>query len=171
MGPRVIGPPQSLVFHIPNFRSHAKAWESVSPRGHATMWVSVSPTRGATPKRGSPYPPLQGPPQSLAVRILHSRGGIQTPTLCSGPASGGYGLPRFGMAPRVGDIDSHALVWPLKLGIRTPMLWRGPSSAGYGLPRFGVAPRAWGTHSHASAWPLKFGIRTPMLWCGPLSWG
>ena len=34
----------------------------------------------------------------------------------------------FGVAPRVGDKDSHALVWPLELGLRTPMLRCGPSS-------------------------------------------
>ena len=83
--------------------------------------------------------------------------------------SWGYGLPRFGVAlgvgdmdsPRFGvelaveDMDSHALAWPLELGIWTPhalvwnlelriwtpTLWRGPLSWGYGLPHFGMAPR------------------------------
>ena len=27
-------------------------------------------------------------------------------------------FPRFGVAPRVGDTDSHALAWPLELGMR-----------------------------------------------------
>ena len=37
-------------------------------------WESVSPTRGAAPKRGSPYPQLKGPCQSAGVRIPNSRG-------------------------------------------------------------------------------------------------
>ena len=37
-----------------------------------------------------------------------------------------FSLPRFGVAPWVGDTDSHAL--------------RGPLSWGSGLPRFGVPP-------------------------------
>ena len=40
------------------------------------------------------------------------------------PSSWGYVLPRFGVAPRVGDTDSQASVWPLELGIRTPMKMR-----------------------------------------------
>ena len=56
-----------------------------------------------------------------------------TPTLCPP-------LWWSGVAPRVGDTDSHAFAWPLELGIWTPTLWRGPLSWGYGLPRFGVAP-------------------------------
>ena len=62
------------------------------------------------------------------------------PTLWRGPSSWGYGLPRFCVAPRVGDKDSHAFAWPLELGLRTPTLLRGPSSWGYGLRRFCVAP-------------------------------
>ena len=38
------------------------------------MWESISPTRGAIPKRGSPYPQLEGPRQSVGVRIPNSRG-------------------------------------------------------------------------------------------------
>ena len=48
--------------HIPNSRGHAKAWESISP------------TREAMPKRGSPYPQLKGPRQSVGVQIPNSRG-------------------------------------------------------------------------------------------------
>ena len=47
---------------IPNSRGHTKAWESVSP------------TQGATQKRGSPYPQLKGPHQSVGVCIPNSRG-------------------------------------------------------------------------------------------------
>ena len=78
------------------------------------------------------------------------------------PSSWGYGLPRFGVAPRVGDMDSHALAWP--------------SSWGYGLPCFGVAlesriwtpmlwrgPRVEDMDSHALAWPLELGIWTLAL--------
>ena len=43
------------------------------------------------------------------------------------------------VAHGVGDMDSHASVWPLELGLWTPMLRCGPSSWEYGLPRFGVA--------------------------------
>ena len=35
---------------------------------------SVSPTQGATPKCGGPYPQLEGPHQSVGVRIPYSRG-------------------------------------------------------------------------------------------------
>ena len=66
--------------------------------------------------------------------------GIWTPTLRYGPWSWGYGLPRFGVASRVGDMDHHASLWPLELGLWTPMLWCGLWSWGYGLPCFGVAP-------------------------------
>ena len=48
--------------------------------------------------------------------------GIWTPALWRGPPSWGYGLLRFGVAPRVGDTDSCALAAPLELGIRTPVL-------------------------------------------------
>ena len=48
--------------------------------------------------------------------------GIETheSTKMCGPSSWGYGLPHFDVAPRVGDMDSHASVWPLELGIWTP---------------------------------------------------
>ena len=49
--------------------------------------------------------------------------------------------PQSCVAPRVGDMDSRASVWPLELGIWTPTLRCGPSSWGYGLPRFSVAPQ------------------------------
>ena len=117
---------------------------------HALAW----PNRGATPKRGSPYPQLEGPRQSVGVRIPHSRGHPKAYPPLEGR-----------------DTDSHALVWPLELGIQTPTLWCGPSSWGYRLPHFGVAPQVGDTDSHALVWPLKCGIRTPTHWCGPLSWG
>ena len=44
--------------------------------------------------------------------------GIWTPTHRCGPTSWGYGLPCFGVNPRVGDMDSYASVWPLELGRR-----------------------------------------------------
>ena len=40
------------------------------------------------------------------------------PTLWRGPSSWGYGLPRFGVAPWVGDTDSHALARPLEFRIQ-----------------------------------------------------
>ena len=129
---------------IPNPRGHAKAWESISPtpgatpkrgspypqlegphrslgvripnsRGHAKAWESVSPTRGATPKHGSQYPQLEGPRKSVKVGIPNLwcgtlQLGIGTPTLLCSPSSLGYRLPRFGVAPQVGDTDSHASV-------------------------------------------------------------
>ena len=39
-----------------------------------------------------------------------------TPMPRGGPSGWGDGLPRFGMASRVGVINTHASVWPLKLG-------------------------------------------------------
>ena len=43
-------------------------------RGHTKAWESITPTRGATPKRGSLYPQLKGPHQSVGVHHPHSRG-------------------------------------------------------------------------------------------------
>ena len=37
-------------------------------------WVEVSYTRGANPKRGSPYSQPQGPDYSMKVLILNTRG-------------------------------------------------------------------------------------------------
>ena len=53
-----------------------------------------------------------------------------TPKLRCGPSSWGYGLPRFCVAPQVGDTDSHTFPWPVELGIRTPTLLRGPVELG-----------------------------------------
>ena len=89
--------------------------------------------------------------------------GMWTPKLWCGPSRWGYGLPHFGLASGVEDMDSQALVWPLNLGIWSPRLWCGPSSWGYGtlrircgpsswgygLPRFGVAPRVGDVDFHA----------------------
>ena len=61
----------------------------------------------------------------------------------------GIRLPRFGVAPRVGDMDSHTLAWP--------------SNWGYGLPHFGMSSRVGHTDSHTLAWPLDLGIRSPAL--------
>ena len=100
--------------------------------------------------------------------------GIWTPALQCGLLSWGYELPRFGMAPRVGLMDSHALVLPLEFWMWTPTLLCGlrvVDTVGYGLPRFGVAPRLGVMNSHSLVWPLEFWIRTPMLRCGPSSWG
>ena len=66
--------------------------------------------------------------------------GIWTPTLWCGPLTWGYGLARFGVAPRLGDMDFRASVPPVELGIWTLMLWCGPWSWGYVLSYFGVAP-------------------------------
>ena len=49
-------PHRSVGVHIPNLRG------------------SASPTRGATPKRGSPYPQLEGPHQSVGVHVPNLRG-------------------------------------------------------------------------------------------------
>ena len=57
---------------------------------------------------------------------------------CS-PSSWGGGVPRFGVASRVGVMDSHASVWPLELEWWTPTLQCGRSSWGGGLPRFALA--------------------------------
>ena len=54
--PQVRGQHQSVGVRIPNSRGHTEAWESVSP------------TRGAMPKRGSPYPRLEGPRQSVGKK-------------------------------------------------------------------------------------------------------
>ena len=135
-------------------------------------WESVSLTLAATPKRGSPYPQLEGPHRSVGIHIPKLKGHTEAwESVSPTPSSSGYGLPRFGMAPRVGDMgthasvwpftlrdmDTHASVWPLNLGIWTPIVWCGPSSSGYELPRFGGS--------------VDLGIWTPTLRCGPSSWG
>ena len=43
-------------------------------------------------------------------------------TVWCGPCSWGCGLPGFGVARRVGDMDFRTLVWPLELKIWTPKL-------------------------------------------------
>ena len=30
-----------------------------------------------------------------------------------------FRLPRFGVAPQVGDVETHAFAWPLELGVRS----------------------------------------------------
>ena len=60
-----------------------------------------------------------------------------SPGLRYGPLSWSYVLPGFGMAPRVGVMDSRASVRPLELELWTPGLRYGPSSWSYGPPRFG----------------------------------
>ena len=92
----------------------------------------------------------------------------------------------FGVAPRVGTMDTHSLVWPLELRLWTSTLWCGPSSWGDGHPLFGVTPRVvvMSSHSfgvaprvgmmdfHALVWPLKspleLGWWTPTLSVWPL---
>ena len=107
--------------------------------------------------------------------------GIQTPNVwatlfgggCGLPCSGGAllgwgsGLPCLGVAPPIGDTDSHPLVWPLELGIWTPTLWCGPLSLGHGLPGLGTTPQVGGTVSHALAWPIRLVMWTPTLSLGP----
>ena len=44
------------------------------------------------------------------------------------------------MAPQVGIMSSHALLWPLELGLRTPTLCCSLSSWCDGLPCLGVVP-------------------------------
>ena len=83
--------------------------------------------------------PLLGTPDKSLTSFVNLLVPLRKPAHSSlldvgGPLSWGYGLPRFGVAPRVGDMDSHALAWPLELGIWTPTLWHGPLSWGYGLP-------------------------------------
>ena len=57
--------------------------------------------------------------------------------LC-GPSSWGYSIPHFCVSPRVGDMYSHALVWPLDLGLWTPALRCGPPlELGLWTPHFG----------------------------------
>ena len=51
------GPHRSVGVHIPNSRSHLKAWESVSP------------AQGATAKPGSPYLQLKGPQKFCGFEI------------------------------------------------------------------------------------------------------
>ena len=50
---------------------------------------------------------------------------IRTPTLWCGPLSWGYGLPHFGVAPRVGDKDSHTSDFVPPLGVGDPLECRG----------------------------------------------
>ena len=42
--------------------------------------------------------------------------GRWTPLLCVAPSIWVGGLPRFGVAPRVGVMESHALAWRLDFG-------------------------------------------------------
>ena len=97
--------------------------------------------------------------------------GLWTPTLQLRPSNWDDGLPRFGVAPpfgvmdspcfsvapRVGFMDSHASACPLKLGLRTPTLRCGPSNWDDGDPHFGGARRFWVMDAHALVWLLEWG--------------
>ena len=87
--------------------------------------------------------------------------GIRTPALWRGPFSWGDGLPSFGVALGVEDIDSHASVRLRELLIRTPMPCCGPLRWGDGVPCFGVAFSVGLMDFHASVWPFELRIRTP----------
>ena len=45
--------------HLPE--KNAEKCRIPNSRGHTKAWESVPPTKGATPKRGCPYPQLKGP--------------------------------------------------------------------------------------------------------------
>ena len=47
--------------------------------------------------------------------------------------------PQSCVACEVGDVDSHATVWPMELGTWTPTFWSGPSRWEYGLPQIVVS--------------------------------
>ena len=70
---RSSGAPLLLLPHTPR-RGCLQRLRIPNSRGHTEAWESVSPTQGVTPKRGSPYPQLKGPHQSMGVRIPNSRG-------------------------------------------------------------------------------------------------
>ena len=81
--------------------THPKLKHHSNSRGHTEAWESLMPTRGATPKRGNPYPQLKGP---LNMRIVWCGwvGGAKTGT-------GGERSKKFAR---------HALTLPRGLGAK-----------------------------------------------------
>ena len=75
-------------------------------------------------------------------RGLSSWGDL-TLTLWHGFLRWGYGLPRFDVAPCVGLMDSHTLVWPFEF-----WLWTTHS---------GLAPQVGVMNSHTLVWHLNLG--------------
>ena len=69
-------------------------------------WVSISPTRGATPKHGSRYTPLEGPHPSAGVRTPNLRGHTKAresvSPLCGRHQSVGVRIP---------NLSGHVKAW------------------------------------------------------------
>ena len=115
-----------MVFHGCSVRAHtppgADQGHSVqfNSRGHPKAWQSICPTRGATPKRGSPYPQLEGPRQSVGVHIPNSRGHAKawesiSPTRGATPKRGSpypqLEGPRQSAGVHIPNSRGHAKAW------------------------------------------------------------
>ena len=89
-------------------------------RAHTRAWVSVWPTLGPTPQRGSPYPQLHGPCQTVGVHIPHLRGDAkawvsvsptQRPTSKRGSPYTPLKGPYKSVGVRIPNSRGHAKAW------------------------------------------------------------
>ena len=80
------------------------------------LWLEVKILHSELFPSSSAVPKLLGAMPVVTRCILCFSFFLSFPRFWRGPLSWGYGLPRFGVAPRVGDVDSHAFVmaadWP-----------------------------------------------------------
>ena len=97
--------------------------------------------------------------------------GLLTRKLRRGPLSWGFGLRCYGVAPGVGVMESHALVWPLELGVMEPCFSVWPLDLGLGTRTLWCGPSSWGCDSPASVWSVELGLKTFTLRRGPSIWG
>ena len=74
-------------------------------------WESISPTQGATPERGSPYPQLKGPHQSVVVHSPNSRGHTGAWESIS-PNSRGHTKVWESISPTRGATVKHGTPYP-----------------------------------------------------------
>ena len=102
--------------------------------------MSISPTRGPTRKRGSPYPQIEGPHESMAVHRPNSRG---------------YMEAWESVSPIQRDTGSE---------IPYPQL-EGPSqSMGVHIPNLRGHPEAWGIPPHGQGHSTNRNTRPSQAW-------
>ena len=97
-------------------------------RGHSKAWESVSPTQGASPKRLSPHPELNGPHQSKGIRSQlegrHQSVGVRTPN-SRGPTKAWESIsPTQGPTPKGGSSCPPLKGPHQSVGVRIPNLTR-----------------------------------------------
>ena len=95
--PQLHGPHERVCGCIAYTKGNNEVRESVSPKSEDNIeaWDTQFPTRRATPKRGSLYPHLDGPHQSVRVHFRKSRANNEewesvSPTQGSGGKRGGW---------------------------------------------------------------------------------